>query len=499
MKTVKIAICTFVLCAFFSLNNALAQWAPNGIHIYNTNSGNVGIGIAAPTTQLHVANFFTGEPTIKIHNPGLGGGATFEMKDDLSGADWKFKSTTSGAFKIRDQASALDVIYIEKNSLANVFYVDVNGKVAMRHNAPDGHGLNVINYTSGKAAVIGLDQSSSLWAAGMLGVLEPSLLGVPIAVTNAGVLGIKPNAGANGAAIYGWNNDANPTNYGGLFFADGPATQSGFTNYGVYSQAKFANLNIAGKFIGRVEVDGHANSTDAPDYLSPVLVARVNHTVGNDTRAIQGISQPAVNFGIGVEGLGNWIGVRGAGTDDATTCYGVYGTSSGSAGTKYGVLGTASGAGTGSRIGVYGSASGGDNSWAGYFSGDCYVSSDLRIATLTQATGYALSVNGKVACEEVLVEDLASWPDYVFAEDYNLMSLEELEKSIQKNKHLPGLPSAAEVEENGLMLGDMQKRIMEKVEELTLYTIEQGKMISELQEQMKKLEKENVRLRKNSK
>jgi len=126
------------------------------------------------------------------------------------------------------------------------------------------------------------------------------------------------------------------------------------------------------------------------------------------------------------------------------------------------------------------------------------VSSDLRIATTTQATGYALSVNGKVACEEVLVEDLASWPDYVFAEDYDLMSLEELEKSIQKNKHLPGLPSAAEVEENGLMLGDMQKRIMEKVEELTLYTIKQDKMIKELQDKMERLEKENAKLRKHS-
>jgi hypothetical protein len=175
---------------------------------------------------------------------------------------------------------------------------------------------------------------------------------------------------------------------------------------------------------------------------------------------------------------------------------GLYGWSNAAAytGYGYGVYGYATGS-TGVRIGVYGYASGGTTNWAGYFAGDAYISSDLRIATTTQATGYALSVNGKVACEEVLVEDLANWPDYVFAEDYKLMSIEELEKSIEKNKHLPGLPSAAEIEENGLMLGDMQKKLMEKVEELTLYTIQQGKMISELQQKMENLEKDNAKLR----
>jgi hypothetical protein len=162
-------------------------------------------------------------------------------------------------------------------------------------------------------------------------------------------------------------------------------------------------------------------------------------------------------------------------------------------GSSYGVFGEATGT-SGTRIGVYGTASGGTTNWAAYFAGDAYVSSDLRIATTTQATGYALSVNGKIACEEVLVEDLANWPDYVFAENYKLMTLPELEKSIKENNHLPGLPSAAEIENNGLMLGDVQKKMMEKIEELTLYTIEQGKLINELQQKMESLEKENAKL-----
>jgi len=333
-----------------------------------------------------------------------------------------------------------------------------------------------------------LDESFGLFATGMLGVLEPSILGVPVDVVNAGVLGIKPNAGGNGAAVYGWNNDDNSINYGGLFASDGAGSG---TNYGAYGMAMHGANNFAGKFVGRVEVDGHPSSTEAADYLSTVFKTTVNHTQTTDTRAIDGVSVPVDGYGYGVYGTGGYMGVRGLGDGgaDPFTTYGVFGSASGSAGT---------------RIGVYGTASGGDNNWAGYFVGDAYVSSDLRIATTSQATGYALSVNGKVACEEVLVEDLASWPDYVFADDYSLMSLEELEQSIQKNKHLPGIPSAAEIEENGLMLGDMQRKLLEKIEELTLYTIEQGKIISnqgevinELQDKMEKLEKDNARARKN--
>jgi hypothetical protein len=109
---------------------------------------------------------------------------------------------------------------------------------------------------------------------------------------------------------------------------------------------------------------------------------------------------------------------------------------------------------------------------------------NFGIGTTTLASGYRLSVDGKVACEEVLVELSGSWPDYVFKEGYQLTSLEKLEKEIRKFKHLPGLPSAKEVEENGLKVGDMQKMLVEKLEELTLYTIEQDKMIRKLKREL---------------
>jgi hypothetical protein len=127
----------------------------------------------------------------------------------------------------------------------------------------------------------------------------------------------------------------------------------------------------------------------------------------------------------------------------------------------------------------------------GGYRNDLVIKSDGRVCvgTSTAATGYQLSVAGKMACTEVLVESTVNWPDYVFAEDYNLMSLQELEQSIKQNNHLPGIPSAKEVGENGVLLGDMQKKLLEKIEQLTLYTIEQDKQISELQKKVETLEK----------
>lgn len=81
----------------------------------------------------------------------------------------------------------------------------------------------------------------------------------------------------------------------------------------------------------------------------------------------------------------------------------------------------------------------------------------------------------------------ANWPDYVFGKDHTLLSLEELEASINANKHLPGIPSASEVKEGGIMLGEMQTKQMEKIEELTLYVIELGKQNKELKNEIEVL------------
>ncbi|EFK58567.1 hypothetical protein ACFU8T_13375 [Sphingobacterium spiritivorum] len=90
-----------------------------------------------------------------------------------------------------------------------------------------------------------------------------------------------------------------------------------------------------------------------------------------------------------------------------------------------------------------------------------------------------LSVNGNIRAKEIKVET-NNWPDYIFEEEYKLKSLSEVETFIKTNKHLPDVPSAREIEEEGLSLGEMNKLMMKKIEELTLYLIEKDKEIQRL-------------------
>ena len=90
----------------------------------------------------------------------------------------------------------------------------------------------------------------------------------------------------------------------------------------------------------------------------------------------------------------------------------------------------------------------------------------------TKGDGYMLRVNGKIISEEVKVQLYAAWPDYVFGPEYQKKSLDELEVYIKENKHLPNIPSASQIEKDGLEVGEMQRKMMEKIEELTLYIIE---------------------------
>ena len=110
----------------------------------------------------------------------------------------------------------------------------------------------------------------------------------------------------------------------------------------------------------------------------------------------------------------------------------------------------------------------------------------VKIGGTAVPAGYKLAIDGKVICEELKVKLASSgWPDYVFADNYKLSSLVEIEKFINLHKHLPNIPSAVEVEKNGIEVGDMQKKIIEKIEELTLYIIQLEKQVAELKKEKK--------------
>jgi len=100
-----------------------------------------------------------------------------------------------------------------------------------------------------------------------------------------------------------------------------------------------------------------------------------------------------------------------------------------------------------------------------------------------------LAVNGLIAAEEISVVPDVQFPDYVFDDDYQKMSLEKLMSFIQENNHLPEIPSAAEVEENGLDLGTFSVLLLKKIEELTLHVIDEHNNNMILSSKLVELEK----------
>lgn len=106
---------------------------------------------------------------------------------------------------------------------------------------------------------------------------------------------------------------------------------------------------------------------------------------------------------------------------------------------------------------------------------------DGNVGIGTNAPGEKLSVNGKIRAHEIKVESTAStWPDYVFEEEYDLPSLKSTADFIKANKHLPGVPTAKDVEKDGISVGEMNKILLKKIEELTLHMIEMKNEIEEL-------------------
>ncbi len=105
----------------------------------------------------------------------------------------------------------------------------------------------------------------------------------------------------------------------------------------------------------------------------------------------------------------------------------------------------------------------------------------VGIGTEEIPEGFLFAVNGKVIAEELQVQLKGDWPDFVFADDYELMSLYEVENYIKQNRHLPNVPSEAQVLENGVNVGEMTSILLQKVEELTLHIIELNKRIEELE------------------
>lgn len=117
-----------------------------------------------------------------------------------------------------------------------------------------------------------------------------------------------------------------------------------------------------------------------------------------------------------------------------------------------------------------------------------FLQNDGNIGVGTNSPAYKLDVNGTIRANEILVNlNGTGGADYVFENDYHLRPLSEVQSFIQENKHLPEIQSAADMQLNGVSVNDLQFQLLQKIEELTLYVIEQDKQIQSLQQQINEL------------
>jgi len=248
-------------------------------------------------------------------------------------------------------------------------------------------------------------------------------------VSHVGVWGNASTSIGNSAAVYANNYSTGTTNYGVVAKSFGAGT----TNYGIWAKAYGATNNYAGYFDGDVVITG----TD-------------------QTLTVQG-TDPYIQMVSGFEDIGY---LRADGED---------------------IMLALNAANDDGKLIL---RSNGVNRMYINDNGDIVMGG----TTVAPKAGYKLSVDGKVVCEELLVQ-LSPWPDYVFKPEYKLASLLEVEQFILKNNHLPGIPTAAEVESEGLNVGQMQQLMMEKIEELTLYMIDLKKENDALKAEVEALKK----------
>jgi hypothetical protein len=410
----------FILTTFFFAFaiSAAAQWNTSGSNIYNSNSGNVGIGTYSPGSTLHIKST---SPSLALDKTSSSYEALLQFSkagstqyyiwtDNEDNDALKVMSTGAGE---SDASPRMEFPFSNKN----IYMAESGGSVGIGTTSPTAK----------------LHLSSSV---------ERETFRIYLAGNSTNYLSLFQ--GINAAAI-------DPVGTGKLFLG-----------YDLSTDVYIGGNSNGGKL-------GIGTS-------SPQTLLNINHGAGNAT-----VGSAALRIG----GTGNYqsleLGIKGN-YDGMISTYGndlhIYAGNWRTAGVN------ASG---NHNISFYTSQSGSDN-WNTPKMLLRYDGS-LCIGT-TDPKGHKLAVAGSAIAEKVIVRLQNEWPDYVFFNDYKLPSLLEIERFINANKHLPEVPSAVEVKENGLSVGEMNAILLKKVEELTLHMIELKKQNDALQSRVNKLEKQ---------
>jgi len=429
-------------------------WTADGNNIHNTNSGNVGIGTSTPSQALHVVGRILAQTTgvpIQGTKQGTGTfpgvhGETESTSTDASGSRGYVLSTTPGA-------RSAGLWGRNFGTTANGFGV---------RGSHDGDGAGVFGEAAGANGFAGYFSGRGYFSDNLgLGTLSPTY---PLDV-------------AADAAQHGIRST------GSVFIT------KGFNVTGTGLSVSRVTATSPLFLSTRTEVDG--NDIDAySTLLSTGTTLRLNSNSDGDVTMAQaggrvgiGVASPQRHLQIGDSTIPNSEGMirlaSRSGTQGSNRIWdiGVPETDGDSSGIGYSFVIDDTGLGTEPELMV---------KWG---------TGAVAIGTTNIPAGVKLAVRGKVLAEEVEVQLFQNWPDYVFDDDYELMPLPELHQRIRENRHLPGIPPAHEVEKDGLAVGAMQVKLMEKVEELTLYVIQIDRELEGVKTRNTQLERELAALR----
>ncbi len=519
-----------------------SPWTTSGTNIYNSNTGNVGIGTSSPTSKLHIAGnslLINGtNPIFQFQQAGVNTGYVQVSSDDLRIGT----NSGNGSGKMVIRMDGNDRIFIDSIGQMGIGKsiptekLDVAGKIRIISDggissqpgliiypnpdnafdpygpsnisfynwASDGNGGN--NYTSKyqirfeggvseklKLQHVDYDNQLVLRSNGNVGVNVSSpteklhISGNLLVQEVAPLLKLKSTSIVAASAEPGIEFNGPSSNLAKIQYTNSSLVLTGRS--GGFNDLVLNNGNVGINYATPAE-KLHVLGNMILAFANPILQLQQGNIdkgfiqlngddfrVGTNTSNINGkfvvrtaagdqfFVDNAGYVGIGVSGLGAEARVHvGTGLDASLVSNG------------YLMLGNSSGSNLIFDNNEIMARSAGA-------AGNLVLQNDggtVRIGNVAVPSGYKFAVNGKVICEEVRVKLSTAWPDYVFSDNHQLRSLPELKQFIQTNKHLPGIPSAKEVETNGIAVGEMQKKMMEKIEELTLYIIQQQKEIEQL-------------------
>lgn len=428
----------FLLLVIFPFTS-FAQWTTSGSNIFNSNTGNVGIGTSSPVSKLHLNGL---NVTFRMHKS-LFTGTESSTKGRLEiKADAADQGLTALVSADRFGTTDEDLIYTLQQPIGNSVSWGV---------IESWRGAGLLVSASGpdlKPLLFGIDrvEKARLHSNGNFGI-----------GTSTPAFKLDVNGIINATALY----------------VNGAPLSGGFSQWVTGG----SNINFT---TGNVGI-----GTTSPAYkldVSGPINASALYVSGN---VGIGTTSPAYKLDVGgiINASGLYVnGVPFVGGSQWTTSGSNINFTNGNVGIgitsptyKLDVGGVINA----SAIYVNGAPFVGSSQWTTSGTNINYANGNVGIGTT--APDSKLTVKGTIHTQEVKVDLNVPGPDYVFNDDYKLLSLAEIKTYIDKNKHLPEVPSAKEMEANGVNLGEMNMLLLKKIEELTLHILEQEERIKSLE------------------